>query len=158
MKDVSIKYNGREYPALETRNITAADKVKGRYEFYKINVRHNGLISKLWIKPHSYWDNPVFAGMFLYDLSKDKITWCFWSEYDPMYLFVFTRIVDVLEDNDIVIISIRRGRVIDRYKIKISDLRVLIGIGESKYGTYPVDKNGFEKLKSKVWRGSYAKS
>lgn len=158
MNNVKIIRNGREYPALETRNITAGNQASKRYDQYRIRVNHNGLISKFYVKPHSYWDEQIFAGTFFYDLSKDKITWCFWCDYHPAFLFVFVRIVDVLEDDDIVIISVRRGRVIDRYKIKISDLRLLIGVGESKYGLYPVNKNGFEKLKSKVWRGSYAKS
>ena len=72
-------------------------------------------------------------------------------------LFIFRRFVDVLEDDDVIFVSVRRGRMIDRYKIKIAELRPLLGCGEDKYGLYPVEKFYFSKLQSKIYKGSYAK-
>lgn len=157
MKNVTITYNGREYPALETRNITAGRAVSKRYDEYKIKACHNGLISKFTLKPNSYWDDAIYAGSFHYDLSNDRITWFLWSDYDPAFIFIFVELVKVLDDDDIVIVSVKRGRIIDRFKIKVSDLRPSIGVGQTKYGLYPVNKDGFDKLKPKVWRGNYAK-
>ncbi len=157
MKNVTVQYNGREYPALETRNITAGNAVCKKYDGYKIKGCHNGLISKFTLKPNSYWDDAISAGSFHYDLSNDRITWFLWSDYDPAFLFIFVDMVKVLDDCDVVIVSVKRGRMIDRYRIKVSDLCPLIGAGTTKYGLYPVNKDGFEKLKSKVWRGDYAK-
>lgn len=157
MKNVTITYNGREYPALETRNITAGRAVSKRYEEYRIASVHDGLISKFTVKPNSYWDDAIYAGAFHYDLSNDRITWFLWSDYDPAFIFIFVELVKVLDDEDIVIVSVKRGRIIDRFKIRVSDLRPLIGVGQTKCGLYPVNKDGFEKLKPKVWRGNYAK-
>lgn len=157
MKNVTVIRNGREYPALETRNITAGNEVGKRYEQYRIKVVHNGLVSKFTVKPNSFWDDAVYAGSFHYDFNNDRITWFLWSDYDPAFIFIFVDMVNVLDDGDVVIVSVKRGRMIDRYKIKVSDLRPLIGVGLTKYGSYPVNKTGFEKLKSKVWRGNYAK-
>ncbi len=157
MKDVTITYNGREYPALETRNITAGNLVCKRYDQYSISVKHNGLISKFFIKPHSFWYDTIYAGSFHYDMNTDIITWLLWSDYDPAFIFIFVPLLKVLKDKDRVLISVRRGRIIERYKIIIKELIPLVGCGEDKYGLYPVAKSGFEKLKSKVYRGCYAK-
>lgn len=157
MKNVVIVHNGREYPALETRNIAAGNQADKKYDEYKIRVIHNGLISKFYVKPSSFWDPEIYAGSFHYDLTADKITWLLYSEYDPVFIFIFVPILKVLSDNDKLLVSVRRGRLIDRYRIKVSDLKPLVGDGENKYGLYPVNKTGFEKLKSKVYRGRYAK-
>jgi len=157
MKNVTVTYNGREYPALETRNITAGNAVSKKYDEYKIKAFHNGLISKFTVKPNSFWDDAIYAGSFHYDLNNDRITWFLWSDYDPVFIFIFVELVKVLDDGDIVMVSVKRGRMIDRFKIKVSDLRPLIGVGQSKYGLYPVNKDGFAKLKPKVWQGGYAK-
>lgn len=157
MKDVTVIRNGREYSALETRNIVAGNLASKRYDQYRIRVKHDGIMSKFYVKPYSYWDTAIYAGCFIYDINTDKITWFFWSDYHPSLIFVVVPLVNVLDDDDKVIVSIKRGRIIDRYRINIRDLKMLIGCGESKYGLYPVNKTGFEKLKSKVYKGSYAK-
>lgn len=157
MNDKKVIRNGREYTAYETRNITAGEAVKGEYDLYKIKAVHNGLISKFFVKPKCYWNDSVFAGSFNYNLTDDKITWLFYSDYDPQFIFVYVKLAQILNDNDSIIVSVRRGRMIDRYFIKAEDLRPLIGIGEDKYGVYPVNKGYFKKLKPKVYRGAYAK-
>lgn len=157
MENTTIFFNGREYPAAKTRNVLTAEKLVGRYDEYKINVKHNGLISKLFVKPLNFWLESKYVGSFFYDMDKDKISWFMWSDYDPQYLFIFRRFVDVLNDDDVVFVSVKRGRIIDRYKIKISALRSLLGCGEDKYGLYPVEKLYFTKLQSKVCKGAYAK-
>lgn len=104
MKNVTVIRNGREYPALETRNITAGNEVGKRYEQYRIKVVHNGLVSKFTVKPNSFWDDAVYAGSFHYDFNNDRITWFLWSDYDPAFIFIFVDMVNVLDDGDVVII------------------------------------------------------
>lgn len=157
MRNVLVNVNGREYSAVETRNITAGDKVRGEYEKFKIKVKHNGIMSKFTVKPLCFWDNPLFAGSFIYDIEKDKITWFLWSEYDPKFIFIFVKIAGVLDDEDVVLVSVKRGRMIDRFRIKISELRRYIGLGDDKFGRYPILKEVFEKLQPKIYRGGYAK-
>lgn len=157
MKNVIINYDGKAYPALETRNITAAKKAAGTYDTYRIKASCDGLISKLFIKPLSYWEDVIFAGTFSYDMTNDKITYLSKSDYDTKFLFVFKDFVNVLNDDDVLIVTSKRGRYIERYRIKIGALKMLIGDGLFKYGTYPVLKEGFEKLSTKVMRGKYAK-
>lgn len=157
MKERIIIRNGIEYPVVETRNVTAGEEAKGEYEQYKIRVKHDGSVSKFFIKPCCYWDDAIYAGSFHLNFSNDKITWFMWSDYDPVFIFVFKRLAEVLDGNDVLIVSVKRGRMIDRYRITINELRPLLGIGETKYGLSLVNKAGFEKLKSKVWSSAYAK-
>ncbi len=157
MQNVNFTANGRTYTVLVTRNITAANQAKGEHGQHVIKVWYDGLLSKFYVKPLNYWKEKIFAGSFHYDMENDRITYLSESDNDEVFLFVFRHIVDVLNDNDIIIVSVKRGRFIERYRINASVLKKLIGAGETEYGLYPVNKCHFEKLKPIVKRGRYAK-
>lgn len=158
MKEVKIIANGKETTAVVPRNMEIVKELKNKYEEYRFRIKHRFNLSTFHIKPNKYWDNWICAGRFFCNLSNEKITYFATSDYDPVFISVFTPLVELLSDKDILIVSVEQGKLLRRYKITIANLRKVMDRGIDNYGRATVNKQAFEELQPKpLKRGQYAK-